>query len=233
MKTPKNHIVVLAVVLGLEVGCNTSAPPSSPATSGTATSTTSVSPGPSAKAMTEEQAVAELTKIGAKINHENGKYLVDIRNTSEFTDAEMDLLEKLPNIVDLYLENVPVSDDGLPKLVSQPHIGRLVLNDCDISGKGLRTLSQLPLHLGLYDLSLRKARITDEDAKLLAEFPRLSCINVGETLMTDNIIPILSKLPLNILYRKNSKLTEEGIAELKKVRPNLDVRPNSNDPNAK
>ena len=172
----------------------------------------------------EELAVEELTRMGAHIQVDSGKYVVDIRSNPHFTDVELNLLLKIPHIVDLTLENLPITDEGLNVLEPLAYVSRLVLNDSNISGKGLQNLSRMPMHRTLTTLSLQGANITDEDAKLLTEFRRVQILAINGTQVSDRSIGVLKELPLIHLYMRGSKISANGVAELKQAKPDLEFK---------
>ena len=162
--------------------------------------------------------------MGAHIQVDSGKYVVDIRSNPHFTDVELNLLLKIPHIVDLTLENLPITDEGLNVLEPLAYVSRLVLNDSNISGKGLQNLSRMPMHRTLTTLSLQGANITDEDAKLLTEFRRVQILAINGTQVSDRSIGVLKELPLIHLYMRGSKISANGVAELKQAKPDLEFK---------
>ena len=190
---------LIALVVLFDVGCN---PPPNPM----------------------DQAAAEIKKLGGQVKIEDGRTTVDMRYNSRFTDEELSLLDKFPKLVDLTLESLPITDEGMNKLEPLKYVSRFILNESGITGKGLKTLTQFPLRRTISDAGLRGLPLTDEDAQTLTEFPRLGRLDISGTKITDRGLETLSALPLTMINVKGTKITEAGIAALKAAKPNVEVK---------
>jgi hypothetical protein len=164
---------------------------------------------------------ADLESLGAKITTRPDGHVIDIRRKPAFTDKELDLIVQCPQVVDLTLERVGITDQGLEKLRALPNLTRLILNDCPISAAGLATLADLPLRESLLSIGLRGAKIKDDDLKLLQDFPKLERVDVSQTALTDASLPALQTLPLKVLTVSDTKFSAAALDELQKKYPKL------------
>jgi len=165
--------------------------------------------------------LADLESLGARVTARSDGYVIDIRRKPGFRDTELDLVAQVPQVVDLTLEGVGITDLGLEKLRGLPQIKRLILNDCPISSAGLKTLADLPLRDSLISIGLRGAKINGQDLNLLQGFPLLERVDVSQTGLTDASLPALQMLPLKVLTVTETQFTAAGLDELQKKNPKL------------
>jgi hypothetical protein len=165
----------------------------------------------------------KLTALGAQVNDKPLGHGIDIRNKSDFTDREIDLVVECPQLVDLTLEKVTITDEGLKKLREASQLSRLILNDCPISGQGLKTLATLPCCDTLISLGLRGSKVNDEDLMAMQSFVHLQRLDLSKTAVTDHGLSSLEKLPLLVLNLSGTAVTDAAISQLRNKRPALTV----------
>lgn len=166
----------------------------------------------------------ELKALGAKVETtEDGSFKVDIRGKPEFTDEKLDLVVRLGRVADLTMENVPVTDAGLERLRSAAGIRRLILNESDVTGAGLRALVNLPLRRGLTNIGLRGLGITDADLVYLKQFPTLRRIDLSGTRISDTGLKHLEGMKLDHVSVAGTKVTEQGVTKLQASSPGAKV----------
>jgi hypothetical protein len=182
-----------------------------------------VEPMPPPKEEIPAEVRAKLESLGARIIDKPNGYAIDIRRKPGFTDAEIDAVIECPEVVDLTMERVSITDAGLVKLKALPKLRRLILNDCPITGRGLETLAGLPLRDQLFSIGLRGSQVKDEDLVWLKDFPALERVDVSQTSLTDACLPALEMLPLVMLNVAQTKITSAGLAPLQQKHPKLTV----------
>lgn len=165
--------------------------------------------------------LADLESLGARVTVRSDGYVIDIRRKPGFRDTELDLVAQVPQVVDLTLEGVGITDLGLERLRILPQVKRLILNDCAITSAGLKTLADLPLRDSLISIGLRGAKIKDDDLNFLQGFPKLERVDVSQTALTDASLPALQMLPLAALTVSQTQFTAAALDELQKKNPKL------------
>ena len=162
---------------------------------------------------------------GAKISPKANGYGIDVRRNPFFRDKELDLIVQCPQVVDLTMEGVSITDKGLEKLRALDQLNRLILNDCSISSDGLQMLAKLPLRETLLSIGLRGTKIKDDDLTWLKSFPKLERLDVSKTAVTDDSLLPLQALPLKVVNVAETKITVAGLETLRKKNPKLIVNP--------
>jgi hypothetical protein len=165
-----------------------------------------------------------LESLGARIIQKANGYSIDIRRKSGFTDDAIDAVIECPQVVDLTLEKVSITDAGLAKLRGLPELSRLILNDCPISGSGLQTLSELPLREKMYSIGLRGTMLKDGDLTWLKECPRLQRVDVSQTALTDASLADLEMLPLTYLNVAQTSMSAAGLDQFQQKKPQLTLK---------
>lgn len=180
-----------------------------------------ISPAPPAEIEPALRQAIEAT--GAKIHLKANGYGIDIRRKPFFRDKEIDLIVQCPQVVDLTLEGVSITDKGLEKLRALDQLSRLILNDCSISSDGLQILAELPLRETLLSIGLRGTKIKDGDLTWLKSFAKLERLDVSKTAITDASLLPLEALPLKVVTVAETKITAAGLESLQKKIPKLIV----------
>lgn len=115
---------------------------------------------------------------------------------TKYDPASLKALQKIaPQVVELHLDNMPVTDQDLQYLQPFEHLSYLNLNNTSITGKGLEQIRQLP---ALQELALAGTALAERDLRLLTSMPALKKV-----------------------YCWNSKLDSAGLASLQAANKNL------------
>jgi len=165
-----------------------------------------------------------LEAIGAKVQAKTDGYSIDVRRKPGFADKEIDLIVRCPQVVDLTMEGVSITDRGLEKLRALAQLNRLILNDCPISSDGLKVLAELPLCETVTSIGLRATKVKNDDLTWLKSFSKLERVDVSQTAITDASLPPLALLPLKVLNVAQTKVTPAGLEQLQKENPKLVVK---------
>jgi hypothetical protein len=118
---------------------------------------------PAAPAMTEEQAVTLITKLGGSVDKDekakgNPVYLVNLRDNTEITDADLACLKAFPHLQYLDLSNTKTTDAAIPHLVGLKELKNLNLADTALTDAGLAKLKVLTT---LKLLDIMRTKVTD------------------------------------------------------------------------
>lgn len=166
---------------------------------------------------------------------------------SQFGDACLEPLAKLPNLIVLGLHNTSITDEGIAKLpVVAPRLLSLVVSGAPVSDASLEKLSALTT---LANLWLNEVKVTDAGLKQLKLLPKLKQLglnkchigdagleNLGalvgleslllcETDVTDEGLPHLYRLTkLKLLDLTNTRITAVAAAELQKALPGCEIQ---------
>ena len=178
---------------------------------------------PAPRAQIEPALRKAIEATGAKISPKANGYGIDVRRNPFFRDKEMDLIVQCPQVVDLTMEGVSITDKGLEKLRALDQLNRLILNDCSISSNGLQMLAEMPLRETLLSIGLRGTKIKDDDLTWLKSFPKLERLDVSKTAVTDDSLLPLQALPLKVVNVAETKITAAGLEPFQKKNPKLIV----------
>jgi hypothetical protein len=163
----------------------------------------------------------ELELRGARITERPDGYNIDIRRKPGFGDAELAILVDCPQVLDLTLEGVAITDRGIEKLRTHSQLTRLIMNDCAVSGEGLKTLAELPLRETLVSIGLRGTKIKEDDLRWLKEFKRLERVDVSHTGVSDTSLAAIEMLPLKVLTVTETPVSAAAAEQLLKKHPQL------------
>lgn len=168
---------------------------------------------------------SSLEATGAKISSRDDGIGVDIRKVPEFTNQSIDLVVKhSTDVVDLTMQEMPITDAGIARLAPLKKLGRLILNDTQISGAGLQQLAELPLKDSLWNIGLKNTDITDADLAILPKLPNLVRIDLTGTQVTDQGLESLPERDWNMINVTDTAVTESGVSQLKERFPGVDLR---------
>lgn len=121
----------------------------------------------------------------------------------------------------LQLVRTPFGDESLIHLEKLPHLRILVLSETGISDRGIEMLARCP---SLDSLALREARLTDKALQHIASLPTLRSLYIVKASITDEGICTLKKCStLEHLRIDDTSVTQDGIDELRRTNPKLDV----------
>ena len=152
------------------------------------------------------------------------------------TEAELGIIARVTNLIDLSIVFDGLDEAGLVPLASMTNLVRLSLGCTKLTDLGLRYLAELGklteldlsgtevtdaglAHLtrltSLRTLDLRATGVTPEGLGCLAHLVNLSKVSLGWTAATDAELVHLAKLPhLRGLYLANTGLTDGGLTHL-------------------
>jgi hypothetical protein len=160
-----------------------------------------VSPDAQARDGDEDKAVAEIQKVGGKVERDEkaeGKPVTNVNlSITQAADGDLAPLEKLPKLQRLSLNNTKVTDAGLEHLKGLANLQKLYLVDTKVGDAGLEHLKGLT---SLQVLSLAGTQVTDAGLEHLKGLTNLQALFVFGT-----------------------KVTDEGVKKLKEALPKLKV----------
>jgi uncharacterized protein (TIGR03067 family) len=191
----------------------------------------------------EQQAAAELTRLGAIVAplKDSGGLLVDTINIevtdevwkqigvlkdrlhrlqglgekTHFTDTQVARLRPLANLRVVDINHARISDQGLAGLASLQHLEELYLRGTPITGSGLKELSGLP---SLRTLFLCESAMGDEAADALAELKSIQSLNLDRTRITDAGLRGVGNLRhLTTLGLSGTAVSDAGLVHLREL----------------
>ncbi|MFN7845372.1 MAG: leucine-rich repeat domain-containing protein [Pirellula sp.] len=130
----------------------------------------------------------------------------------------------LKELTSLELRGHPIGDRSCTFLAEMVKLKKLNLHACSITDAGLKRLEPLS-NLESLDIGYSLGKITDEGAKSLLKMPKLKHMNIYSSSISDETLrDVFAKLPdLESVELTTTNVTENGIAELKKANPKLNV----------
>jgi RNA polymerase sigma factor (sigma-70 family) len=135
-------------------------------------------------------------------------------------DAGLREIGRLRNLCVLRFNGWRVSDAGLMELTGLKELRRLELYDARRVADGLRALDQLP---NLEELTLTGG-IDDAGMRQIAKLKSLRVLHLANCEVTDRGLMELKGIPnLGRLYIRNTRATDKALADLRRVRPGLEV----------
>lgn len=137
-------------------------------------------------------------------------------NKLPLTDSDLAPLSKATKLKQLYLGQTSVGDGGLAPLRTLKELQMLDLSDTRTTDAGLRTLSGLP---ELQALNISDTKITDTGLESLTGLKKLSLLDVSKNDIGDKALPHLARLPLSRLGLLETKVSAEGVARFRNLRP--------------
>jgi hypothetical protein len=190
-----------------------------------------------------EKAITEIEKLGGRITRDEknpGRPVIALMiSNAKFTDAELLLVKRLPQIQRLSLLGTQVTDAGLKHLKGFTQLQRLRLWDSKITDSGLADLTGLPqlqeLTLGRVQIAgaglvhlhgltqLRRlsleycSKITGAGLEQLQGLPQLQVLDLSRCLqVTDSGLEHVKELrQLQTLYLGGTRVTDAGLEHLK------------------
>lgn len=178
--------------------------------------------GGSSAGLSDEQATAEIKKLGGKITLSPDKKITGVDLTSkDVGDAGLAHLKGLANLQTLDLgQNSGITDAGLEHLKGLTQLRDLDLAETKITDAGLATLAGLTQ---LQVLTLNKTGITNAGLAHLKGMTQLTKLRLNDTEIGDPALEHLKGLKLKELFIQDAKFTDEGFDELKKTFPNAQI----------
>lgn len=163
----------------------------------------------------------KLELLGAKVTVAPDGYIIDIRRKPGFTDKEIDLIIRCPQVVELTMEKTAITDQGLAKLGPLKQLRRLILNNCAISSAGLEILAGLPLRETVISIGLQGTMIKEDDLKWLKGFSRLERLDVAGTRLSDASLSELQSLPLLVCNVADVPFSAKAVELFQKEHPKV------------
>jgi hypothetical protein len=143
------------------------------------------------------------------------------------TDANLEQLTALTGLEDLWLHDSQVTDAGLAHLPGFANLHSLSLGSPNVTDAGLKEIAKCRKlrSLGLHYCP----EVTDAGMREIARAGNLSSLAFSGIRLTDDGLKELATLrhlsELEICRSKMVKVTEAGIADLRRALPKLKVRP--------
>jgi serine/threonine protein kinase len=137
------------------------------------------------------------------------------------TDAGVKSLSRMSKLMVLDLSRTDVTDEGLKEVARFRGLTNLTLDGArKITDAGVKQLAKLPR---LQHLTLANTDVTDVGVAELARLPQLRSLVLAGTGVTDASLKELARCPqlASLTLREANKLTEAGVAELRKARPDM------------
>ncbi len=148
--------------------------------------------------------------------------IVDLSGT-KITDAGLPILNSRKELSSIWLDHTSITDTGLKAFAGNATLKGISLGGTAISEKGIL---QLKANNSLTYLNLNHSKTTDSVVRAMANWTTLETLNLECTEITNDGVAALADLPkLDRLYLKlsESKMTQEGIEALKRVKPKLSI----------
>jgi Leucine rich repeat len=160
---------------------------------------------------------------------------------ANISDSDILYLKEFPKLGGLYLNRTPITNAALTTIEEMAELQDLDLSGTKITALQLTGLSKLQelklsgtpvesmrlIRLGdLRVLEMSGTKIDDADADDFIGFQKLHTLKLQETGITDAGLARLGRLPqLRSVWIKGTRITQDGINNLKQVRPDITVFP--------
>jgi len=147
-------------------------------------------------------------------------YFVEGKNLI-ITPEDCQLISQLPHLVSLYFVRSDMSGLNLDEIGNCQQFAVLGFDSVtQFSANELRKLAKCPIrNIGLLHVDLK-----DSDLEILVELPKLCYLNLrGNIGITDAGFEYLEKISSLTLYLQNTSVTQEGVAEFRKKRPDVEI----------
>ena len=169
----------------------------------------------------EPERIRVWRELGAKLRP------FDVESLPEKTRDKARLVpvfERSPLLRATFLSHEDEVDDALLSSLAPAakNLGYLDLSRTKVTSRGL---SKLASANALTHLNLKTTAVDDDALDVLKGFTELRSLNLYDTRVSDAAIPVLAGLSkLKDLYLWKSEVSREGVAKLRKLRPDLRVR---------
>ncbi len=171
-----------------------------------------------------DELIAQLGRLNARVTRrDDGNYVVDVRNNSQFTDAAIDLVLQCPNVIDLTMQHVAITDAGI-EMLEPLRLQRLILNGSPITDAAIGTLVELPLHETMISIAFSGIPITDQSVSLLTKLSHLQRLDLSDTSVTNECADSLATMPLFMLNLTGVGMSTNEIEQLRQRMPRTQVR---------
>jgi hypothetical protein len=137
------------------------------------------------------------------------------------TDASLERLRKMPDLLTLNLNNNKITDAGLAVVQELRHLHSLSLNQTGITDAGLERLRCLP---DLRDLYLLDTQVTDAGLVHLLAHKNLEKLTLGGPAITDRSLEVFKSLrKLRVLTLVRTGVSDSTVQELHLALPHAQV----------
>lgn len=160
-----------------------------------------------------------LAKLMGRMNPFQAVTVVMLAGTN-VTDRDLPVVLPLRQTTDVELNGSKVTGLGLSCLRSLPKLQSLDLSGSSITDKGLQYVGMLT---NLDSLGLVRTKITDQGVRHLQDLKNLKELYIWRTGITDLSLSYLSNLPLESLDVSYTFVTSNGISNLEKVKPSIEI----------
>ena len=172
----------------------------------------------------QQDAIAALEKLGARILYKDDKVLFVGLGGAQITDADLVHLKRVDNyfpFLQLDLSGTKTTDAGLVHLKDIKEVSELLLDGTQVTNEGLLHLQGLPK---LSSLGLTNTSITDAGVEHLQQMTNLGSVFLGGTKITDTGIVHMKKLKnLNLLLLHGAQISDAAVADLQKALPDCEI----------
>jgi hypothetical protein len=144
-----------------------------------------------------------------------------IPHAKNVTNASMEVIARIPGLLNLDLAGASIDNEGLLPLRNHPTLTRLVLNESRVTDEGLVTVATIP---NLNTLELYRCFITDEGCRHIGRMRNLVKISLDSTPVSDR--GLIHFYPLENLRRLqvwDTNVTEEGKRAFERRMPNVEI----------
>ena len=180
--------------------------------------------------------LVELTLGGTQVTDEGLIHLTQLPrlrvlrlSRTAITDAGMSVLAKCETLESIDVSQTQVGDQGVWELRALPRLRILNLFQTRVTDRGLASFQDAEHRSAarIERLNLDRCLITDDGIAKLASLPNLSWLHLGVTAITDTALAELAKFEsLTEVIVTRTETTLEGVEQLRRARPNMNVRDN-------
>lgn len=163
-------------------------------------------------------------RVGVNRNSQD-EVAVFVRGSDEEVLASASILDRYLAVTKCPLRRVwildPVGDKGFEQIAELKGITKLTVQSSRVSNA---SISSLVGCTDLQELTINCPEVDCDGVKHLRTLSSLRLLDLGETKVTDNCLPILAGLPqLRALGLSETRVSKEGVAMFQKDRPDVQV----------
>ncbi len=140
---------------------------------------------------------------------------VVLSNCPNITDKAVEHIAKCQHIEAIVLSATKVTDAGLKILAGIPTLSRLFIDECPVTDRGFAEIARMK---NLRWLRANSLPVSDEAVAKFAELEHMERLELPGTQITDRACEIIAGLPIQELDLSGTKITDAGIAKLKKLK---------------
>ena len=180
--------------------------------------------------------LVELTLGGTQVTDEGLIHLLQLPrlrvlrlSRTATTDAGMNILAKCETLESIDVSQTQIGDQGVWELRALPRLRILNLFQTLVTDTGLASFQDADHRSAtrIERLNLDRCPITDDGIAKLASLTNLSWLHLGVTAITDTALAELAKFEsLTEVIVTRTETTLEGVEQLRRARPDMNVRDN-------